>query len=74
LDAAARRLEREHNDRAWLAWHIVAMDRAKRLPKLKTLLAKSTTRSRQSWQEQLRIMDMWVAVTQRMNFPTRKET
>jgi hypothetical protein len=33
-----RRLEREADERMSLAWHIVALDRTKKLPKLETLL------------------------------------
>ena len=36
--ARAKALEREHNERAWLAWHIAALTRAKKLPKLETLM------------------------------------
>lgn len=32
--------DREANERMWLAWHIVALDRSKKLPKLETLLIK----------------------------------
>lgn len=32
--------EREANERMSLAWHIVALDRTKKLPKLETLLTK----------------------------------
>ena len=38
LEAGARRLERERQRDAWLAWHIAAMGRAKRLPSLRRLL------------------------------------
>lgn len=38
MHGAGLRREREHNERAWLAWHIVALDRTKKLPKLETLL------------------------------------
>lgn len=59
-------MEREHNDRMSLAWHIAALPRTKRFPKLEKLLVKQTaTRKRQTWQQQLAIMDMWVAATKR---------
>jgi hypothetical protein len=57
--------EREHNDRAWLAWHIEALRRAKRLPKLDRLLAKQKRRTKQTWQEQMHIMSMWASVMRR---------
>lgn len=34
------RLEREANERLSLAWHIVALDRARKLPKLEALLVR----------------------------------
>jgi len=40
LEGVQLRLEREHQARAWLAWHIAALPRAKRLPKLEDLLGK----------------------------------
>lgn len=38
LQGVRNRLEREANERMSLAWHIVALDRARKLPKLETLL------------------------------------
>lgn len=35
---ARRRLERETDERMSLAWHIIALDRTKKLPKLETLM------------------------------------
>lgn len=52
---------RRHDERAWLAWHVAALTRTKKLPKLHTLLAKKPSKRRQGWQEQMQIMDMWVA-------------
>lgn len=49
-----------------MAWHIVALGRAKKIPRLEVMMAKRrASATRQSWQEQQRIMDMWVAVTRR---------
>lgn len=42
MRGAARRREREHDGRMSLAWHVVALDRAKKLPKLETLLIGAT--------------------------------
>jgi hypothetical protein len=39
--ATAKIRERETNERLWLAWHIVALDRTEKLPKLETLMIKS---------------------------------
>jgi hypothetical protein len=38
FEAAAIRAEREYQRDAWLAWHIAALSRAKRMPTLKKLL------------------------------------
>lgn len=40
MRGAIRRQEREANERMSLAWHIVALDRTKTLPKLETLLIR----------------------------------
>lgn len=63
--AKARLAEVEHNQRAWLAWHTAALQRAKKLPRLETMLAKSTTRPRQSWQEQWQVMKLFAASRER---------
>ena len=39
-EGAIERRRLEHNDRAWLAWHVAAMSRGKRLPALRTLMQK----------------------------------
>lgn len=44
MRGARMRLEREANERMSLAWHIVALDRTKKLPKLETLLISDKTR------------------------------
>jgi len=51
---ARRRQAADHNGRAWLAWNIVALDRARRMPALKSLQidADGPGRRRQTWQEQ----------------------
>jgi hypothetical protein len=46
MRGARQRLEREANERMSLAWHIVALDRTKKLPKLETLLIGSRGRGR----------------------------
>jgi len=38
FEAAAWRYERERQRAAWLAWHIAALGRAKRLPSLRRLM------------------------------------
>ena len=42
LRGTARIRERETNERIWLAWHTVALDRTEKLPKLETLMIKSS--------------------------------
>jgi len=39
IEAANWRLEREHRRDAWLAWHVAALSRAKRMPPLQRLIA-----------------------------------
>jgi hypothetical protein len=57
---------RRQNQLAWLAWHIAALSRAKRLPKLQTMLVKKpSTRIKQTWQQQLAIMNSLAAAEQR---------
>jgi hypothetical protein len=43
-----RAIEREHNDRAWLAWHIAALQRTRRMPKLDELTHRRRMKRRQS--------------------------
>jgi hypothetical protein len=51
------RLRREHNDRAWLAWHIAALQRTqKRLPPITKLMFKEKIIKPQTWQEQRRVV------------------
>lgn len=66
FDGSTKRLAREHNERAGLAWLIVVLGRQKRVPKLDKLLVKNPGRRRQTWQEQMQVMDMWVAVSKRI--------
>lgn len=56
-EADEKRLDYEQRARAWLAWHIVALDRSKRLPPLKSLLGPSKQEKQpQTWQQQLTIV------------------
>jgi hypothetical protein len=57
--AAALRRRRDHNDRAWLAFHIAAFQRVKKIPKLDKLMIKE--RIVQPWHEQMAIMDAWAS-------------
>jgi hypothetical protein len=55
MEASGRRLEREHNARAWLAWNVAALMRAKRLPTLKSLMVKRRRREQQAWEDQIKM-------------------
>lgn len=65
MEADIRSLEREHNNRAWLAHTAAALQRAKRLPRLESLLAKRRRRKPQTWQEQLATARMITAAYNR---------
>lgn len=46
MSATLNRLTREQNDRAWMAWHVAALGRAKKMPKLHELqMGKKRRRS-----------------------------
>jgi hypothetical protein len=63
LAARVRMLERGHNERAWLAWHMASLQRSKHLPALAKLQIKHPKpKRRQTWQEQLAIARQWVAL------------
>jgi hypothetical protein len=61
IEAAARRWEREHNARVWLAWHVAALSRVKKMPDLKRMLKTNTSKPRQTWRQQMAIMGEWSA-------------
>jgi len=42
-----------------MAWHIAAFMRTKKLPNLKDLTLKNTTKKRQSWRQQWEVMAEW---------------
>lgn len=57
MRGAMKRREREMDERMWLAWHIVALDRTNKLPRLQELLSKTPTEKRkQSGEEMLAAM------------------
>lgn len=57
MRGAMRRRDREMDERMWLAWHIVALDRTNKLPKLQDLLSKAPAeKRRQSGEEMLAAM------------------
>lgn len=53
MTGAMRRREREANERMSLAWHIVALDRTKKLPNLETLMVKSNQPARKKSPEEM---------------------
>jgi len=61
MRGAGDRLEREHRDRAWLAWHVEALSRQEKLPDAETFITgKAGKPSRQS-PEVLQAMGMAMA-------------
>jgi len=58
LEACKAAEIRRHNQMVWAVWHIAALSRLKRLPKLKSLFYKEP-KPRQSWQTQMAIMGQW---------------
>ncbi|WP_441280504.1 hypothetical protein [Tardiphaga sp. 862_B3_N1_1] len=48
----AAQLRREHNERAWLAWHTAVIPRQKKIPELKKLLAPDPKARRQQTPDQ----------------------
>lgn len=59
FEAANSRLMREHNDRAWAAWHTAGLGRGKTMPPLRSLMAKEP----QSMQQQLKGLENFVRAT-----------
>lgn len=45
LDAANWQRMRSHNQTAWLAWHVAALQRTKRIPPLRRLMMRSKPKS-----------------------------
>lgn len=72
MRGALRRLEIEHDGRAWLAWHTAYLPAAKRRPKLKDLMVKRKPR-RQSVEEQIAIAKQWTAVLSRQAAAKQKD-
>jgi hypothetical protein len=50
--AARRRLDHEHNGRAWLAHTIEGLHRQKRMPRLETLMVRKRNPRGQTWDQQ----------------------
>ncbi|WP_091952067.1 hypothetical protein [Phyllobacterium sp. YR620] len=62
-----KRRTREHNERVWTVWHIEALQRSKRLPKLKDMQsgAAAAPKRRQTVEEQIAIAMQWTAALTR---------
>jgi hypothetical protein len=59
VEAAAKKYEREHNARVWLAWHVAALHRMKKLPDIKRMFLSQSSRPRQTWRQQLMVVTEW---------------
>lgn len=51
MAARGRVVERDHQGRAWLAWHVAALPRLKKFPTLESLLGVKKKVRRQSPEE-----------------------
>jgi len=56
IRGAHRRAVEAHNGRAWLAWHVAVLPRAKRMPPLSKLQVQMRPK-RQTWREQMAICE-----------------
>lgn len=63
---ARRRRDHEHNGRAWLAYHVAALMKAKRPPNLRALMIDTdrTERQPQGWREQIAVLRQMAAAAQ----------
>lgn len=60
IEGVAARLAREHDERAWAAWHIAALTRTKKFPELKKMISGSAgAKPRQDWKSQEAILSGW---------------
>lgn len=58
MTAKVRGREYEHNEFAWVAWHVAALQRVKKLPKLEKFLSKRKKRERQTSKQMRKIIEM----------------
>jgi hypothetical protein len=73
FDAYVSQQIREHNDRAWLAHTTAGLVRTSKWPKLERMQVKPDAKApkrRQSWQEQMAIMDRLVIATAHLAKPS----
>ncbi len=63
LDGAARRIRREQEQKAWLAWHVAALGRQDKLPPLKSLMPgrprKAKAPGPDAWKSQFAAFSAW---------------
>ncbi|HEX8382451.1 MAG TPA: hypothetical protein VF592_03650 [Sphingomonas sp.] len=64
VEGKSRRALAAHDDRAWLAWHIASLQRARRMPPLKSLTAKPKAKKKgpMGADAMLTMARMWSAV------------
>lgn len=51
FEGKAAQFRREHNERAWLAWHTAGLPRMKKFPDLKKMLAREVRKPQTSEQQ-----------------------
>lgn len=59
MTAKNSQFTREHNERAWMAHTIAALQRPKKMPPLRKLLVRERNRKPQSWQDMQAIAKQW---------------
>lgn len=64
MEGNAARLRREHNQRAWSAWHTAMMGRAKKMPKLSELLIRDQPKA-QTMAQMIATAKLWADVTKK---------
>jgi len=68
-------LAKQHNQIAWLAWHVAALSRSKQMPSLGKISVKipAKPKPRQTPEQQMAIAKMWASVGAGvMRFPSGK--
>lgn len=63
IQAATVRLNREHKNRAWLAWHIAALGRIEKMPSLQKLMGEPEPE--QTEDEMIAIATSWAIAAER---------
>lgn len=64
MKGAAARLTAEQDGRAWLAWHIEALARTKKLPSLKDMQSgRPRAKRKMTPEEMISMAHLWTAAT-----------